>query len=186
MVAERHDLVARDVADRDGGPVVIERFDEAEFPEVAVVLREAYRGTVDDDDGDPIDALRLAARGEYGDPLPETFLRVMVDGATAAATMWTFWRGRPLVAFVFTHPDFQRRGSATALIRAAARHVPDGAVSLVVTAASPAVSTYRNLGFVEVDPPTAELGPASTADLAATCDADAASEAASGPARDMR
>jgi ribosomal protein S18 acetylase RimI-like enzyme len=94
-------------------------------PEDLVALAEllvvAYSGTVDDLGQTPAEALEELEQhttGEVvGPPLWDASF-LSLDGDTPVATVLTTnENGRPLLAYIYTHPKWQSRGLATALIR---------------------------------------------------------------------
>lgn len=115
---------------------------------------ESYRGTVDWEDGDDESVaaaeIRNTIAGDYGTFLPAASLQVRVGGVVASQIVCTLFEDEPLIAFVYTNPDFAGRGLATTLIRAAAHALDqDGhtELALYVTDSNPAVELYEKLGF---------------------------------------
>jgi len=130
------------------------RADDA--PDLARLMLDAYRGSVDDEGGslaDAADEIRKTQAGAYGDYLPDCSRVVERDGALASALLVTRWRGRPFVAYAMTAPAFKRKGLArAALIDAMHALLARGEtlLSLVVTIENRAAADlYRELGFVE-------------------------------------
>lgn len=123
---------------------------------LAVLMLEAYRGTVDDEGGtmdDALDEVACLLAGDYGDFDLDASEVVERDGALAAATLITRWEDEPFVAFSMTAAAAKRRGLArTGLQRAMATLAARGETRLglmVTTANEPAVALYRSLGFAE-------------------------------------
>jgi ribosomal protein S18 acetylase RimI-like enzyme len=120
-------------------------------------MYEAYRGTVDDE-GETLEQSVEEARGALGGKYGELLTRcsfLIANGFTpVSATVVTLWEGRPLLAFVLTHPDHQGHGMGTFLVRRSIDALLDQGfdeVDLFVTRANePAVRIYERLGFQDV------------------------------------
>lgn len=121
----------------------------------AVLMFEAYAGTVDDEGGTLEQAreeVRKTFANEYG-RYDASCSRVLErSGVLANATIITSYREHPLIAFSLTSPAFQRQGLARAgMQQAIAALAASGAtqVQLIVTKANtPAVRLYESLGFI--------------------------------------
>ena len=121
---------------------------------LASLMLEAYRGTVDDDGetlDDAIDVVDSLMAGEFGD-VDQQASGVFIEGdAPIAATIVTHHNGRPLVAFSMTHPVAQRRGFARRGLRHCIGVLARGdcdEITLVVTSTNNgAVDLYRSMGF---------------------------------------
>ncbi len=155
LVARLDDLAAPDAR--------VRKTTDSDVAELAEVMLEAYRGTVDDEGGDLADAVeefRKAGKGEYGEPIRDAWLALLgEDGSIQAGIVVTRWRQRPFVTFVFTHPRWKGRGHAAALVGAAAsvlQNAGETELSLVVTRENPAMRLYERLGFVERELPAHE------------------------------
>ncbi len=124
-------------------------------PALAALMLDAYRGTVDDEGETPEQALAVLqqwADGDFGQPMWAVSEVVQREGRLVAATLVTLWQDLPLVAFVMTHPDWQRQGLARAGLRRAMQRLCAGdetVLRLVVTASNgPAMALYESLGFL--------------------------------------
>lgn len=134
--------------------------DDAE--QLARLMLDSYRGTVDDGGETLDDARREVTKliaGDFGSVDWEASLVVELDGELISATIVTRDRvappplsaGEAFVAFSMTAPDWKRRGLArSCLLRVIellqARGEPR--LHLVVTRTNaPAVRLYRSLGF---------------------------------------
>lgn len=130
-------------------------FDINDLDALAPLMLRAYRGTVDDE-GETVEqaaaALRSTAEGAYGDFLPGCSRVIERGGALRSAALITRQKGRPLVAFTFTDPDFAGQGLAGACMASAMAALfaqGERELSLVVTLANtPARRLYARLGFV--------------------------------------
>ena len=125
-----------------------------DYPAVAAVLHDAYRGTVHDEGEEPADSLAEVIgtmSGRYGPPIPSACLVGLDDGGrTVAAVMTTVFEGEPLIAHAVTDPACRRRGWATGLIEQALQAVADtgyAKANLVVIQGNLAQSLYERLGF---------------------------------------
>jgi ribosomal protein S18 acetylase RimI-like enzyme len=123
------------------------------------LLYFAYKGGVDDE-GQSVEEARVEGvetlQGRYGAIIwPACFVATASangENAVCCSVVTESERFGAFIAFVATHPDFQRRGLAGALMAKsidALREVEVDRVTLVVTDANEhAVSLYRKLGFV--------------------------------------
>jgi ribosomal protein S18 acetylase RimI-like enzyme len=124
---------------------------------LALLMLDAYRGTIDDHEGSTLgDAraeIRETLRGSYGDFLPACSDVVERDGRLVAATLVTRYEGVPFLSFAMTDPAWKRRGLARAgLCRAINALVALGETELrlVVTEGNPAEGLYASMGFRRV------------------------------------
>jgi GNAT superfamily N-acetyltransferase len=138
----------------------IARITDAELPDVARLMVDGYRGTIDfegETDDDALEELEGAVAGANGPPLREAWLLSRTPEGTAASAICCIrWRGMPFISYVFTAADQKGRGYAGALIRHAAAALVEGGESelvLFVTVGNPARTLYERLGFVEAEEP---------------------------------
>jgi GNAT superfamily N-acetyltransferase len=138
-------------------PLPVRITTEDDFPALAALLVVAYAGTVDDLGQTPDEALvelwDHTTGGLIGPMLWECSF-VAHDGQTPAATVITCEEnGVPLLPYIYTHPDWQGRGLATALIQYAMNALLDRGhkqVRLRVAHANlRARRLYEHIGFVE-------------------------------------
>jgi GNAT superfamily N-acetyltransferase len=121
---------------------------------LAVLMHEAYRGSIDDEGETPADTCALVRRlfeGEFG-PMLWSLSEVTVSGdRLVAAALLTLWSGGPFLAFLITSPAHRRRGLARGGLersfnRLAAGDEPE--LRLVVTQGNLAAEAlYESLGF---------------------------------------
>jgi GNAT superfamily N-acetyltransferase len=131
--------------------------DDAEA--IAVLMFEAYRGTIDAEPTDTLDTARAEVattlEGGYGDLMPQASFLAEEGDRLVSASLVTRWRDHPLIAFTMTRPDRTGRGlSRAALSRSLAALADAGEdhVDLAVTDGNePAQHLYGTLGFVEVE-----------------------------------
>jgi GNAT superfamily N-acetyltransferase len=96
---------------------------------IAQLMLDAYRGTVDDAGETLAEALHEVHgfwAGTAGvTPWAEMCMGVRVGDEVVAACLVGEWQSRqvPLIAYVLTHPAWQRRGLASALVGRALRHL---------------------------------------------------------------
>jgi GNAT superfamily N-acetyltransferase len=152
-IAMSAQLVHRDIAP----PLPIRVLTEDDIPSLAELLVAAYAGTVDDLGQTPAEALaelRDHTTGELIGPVLWDCSFVALDGETPAATVITCKeKGVPLLPYIYTHPDWQRRGLASALIQYAMNALLDRGykqVRLRVALANlSARRLYEHFGFVQ-------------------------------------
>jgi len=151
--------LTRALAPEASGPAP-RRLTRADAAPLAELMLEAYRGAPDDEGEGPAEARAEVDRtfdGGYGTMSWEASFAIDFDDrpAIAAATVVTFWRDVPLLAFSCTHPAAQRRGLAGRLIRESARALARAGhvrLELVVTLGNtPAERLYEKLGFVAIE-----------------------------------
>lgn len=128
--------------------------DPSDAPALGALMLAAYRGTVDDEgefEDDAVTEVERTLAGEYGPLIADASLVVEDDRRLMGASMITMWEEHPLVAYMFVHPDAQRRGVATHLMASignALLSAGHARLDLFVTEANtPAVNLYRKLGF---------------------------------------
>lgn len=120
---------------------------------LGILMKRAYEGTIDDE-GETLDQccqeVRGTLAGKYGPFLHDVSFVTFADGRIVSASLVTLYKGKPLLAYSMTDPDYQRRGLAGGLIRKsldalASTETPE--LFLVVTVGNPAQKLYENLGF---------------------------------------
>lgn len=127
--------------------------DGVDLTELAELMLAAYRGTVDDEGEDLDDTLteiRATLSGEYGPLLSSASGAFCDDDGVASAIFVTGRAEIPLISYVVTAPNRQRRGLGTTLIeRACAVLAAQGYkdVELAVTVGGAGEQLYRRLGF---------------------------------------
>lgn len=147
---------------RDTGPQIlppregVRNLVPADDDALAALMYIAYLGTVDDLGTTPDEAARETQstfQGVYGTVLWGcSFVVEDQEQLTAACVVTRYANGRdPLIAFTMTHPEHQRRGLASHLLRRSIGtlyHNGCTRVFLHVTAANRgALTLYEKLGF---------------------------------------
>lgn len=121
----------------------------------------AFRGAADDDYAAPSDASADAAgtlTGAWGPVLWYASRVAQAGQALAAASIVVrdqAHQDRPLLAFILTDPDWQRRGIGRRLIEESIARLDSAGISelhLAVTRDNPATQLYQRLGFRAVPP----------------------------------
>lgn len=142
----------------DGFTVRPPRMEDAEA--LAVLMIEAYRGTIDYD-GETVEDARgeIAAflAGERGGPamLAQSCL-AEVDGTVAAASLVAAWNDRncPLIAYVMTHAAWKQQRLGRRLVTeslAALHRQGHGEVRAVITTGNePSERLFLGLGFRKI------------------------------------
>jgi ribosomal protein S18 acetylase RimI-like enzyme len=139
------------------GPWPIRELRPEDAEVLGALMYQAYRGTVDDEGEtleQSVEEARGALGGKYGELLTRSSFVIEADSKPVSVTLVTLWEGRPLLAFLLTHPDHQGQGMGTYLVRRTIAALLDqgfGEVDLFVTRANePAVRIYERLGFQDV------------------------------------
>lgn len=128
---------------------------EVDVKQSARLMVDAYRGTVDWQEGDDESVakseLEKVFAGKYGQFLESASLCLVDDfGAAKAQIACSLIDSEPTILFVYTASKFKRQGLAERLIRQAAfelHRLGYETVSLYVTEQNPALSLYERLGF---------------------------------------
>jgi putative acetyltransferase len=132
---------------------------EADSEALAVLMLNAYRGTIDADGSETIDDARTEVRGYFaansGAPLLEHSYVVSEGGRLVSAVLASRFEGKPLLAYAMTAPSHKGRGLASALTHRALdslRAAGDAQMHLWVTAGNAdAEHIYERIGFRDVD-----------------------------------
>ena len=121
------------------------------------LLYDAYKGTIDDE-GDDINAAIAEAQetlqGRYGNVILDASFAAFAESSDDFASITLvseYPKANPLLAYAATHPQHQKRGLSTQLIRkslAALKAAKVERLHLVVTKENvQAVRIYQRLGF---------------------------------------
>ncbi|MBI1885167.1 MAG: GNAT family N-acetyltransferase [Chloroflexi bacterium] len=137
------------------GPFDARNPGEHEVPALAELMFVSYAGSIDDEGWSVEETqheVAAFADGKYGPPLWECSFVAMVSGRPASAVLLCEENGVPLLAYVYTHPEFRGRGLVTGLVQralTALRHRGYAKARLRVTIGNAAAEhVYRKLGFV--------------------------------------
>ena len=135
--------------------LVVSTFGRDQIPEIAELMIDAYRGTVDDEGEnvqDAIDELARAADGAYGEPIPDAWLVARGDNGRAdSAIVITRHHDAPFVSYVFTRKERTGAHLASGLVILVMEHLAakgETTIALGVAADNPALHIYQRLGFV--------------------------------------
>jgi ribosomal protein S18 acetylase RimI-like enzyme len=132
----------------------------ADAQALAVLMDEAYRGTIDHEGETPeqcLEEMTGTLTGKYGPFLGFASFGIFEEGQAVSVSIVTLWKEKPLLAWSMTHPRAQGKGYAKFLIErsidALARNgYPE--VWLVVTDGNvSAEHLYRKIGFQLIGPP---------------------------------
>jgi RimJ/RimL family protein N-acetyltransferase len=127
--------------------------DDAEA--LAVLMLDAYTGTIDFDESDTLDVARNEVGGYLsGSPMLEHGFLALDGGVPVAAVLVSWYEGNPLIGYVMTAAAHKGRGLATALttLALASLHAAgEREVHLWVTRGNThAERIYERLGFREI------------------------------------
>lgn len=131
---------------------------KADVDDLAQLMLDAYRGTIDYD-GESIDEAKaeLTDYLESSPRLASSYV-AMVDGTMAGAILLATWSGEPLVSYVMTRPEYKNQGLGTALLQAslrALRHEGEERVHAFITDGNTASEAlFRGAGADLVKPDT--------------------------------
>jgi RimJ/RimL family protein N-acetyltransferase len=136
-----------------GLPVRHPKADDAEA--LAVLMLDAYTGTIDFDESDTLDVARNEVGGYLsGSPMLEHGFLALDGGVPVAAVLVSWYEGNPLIGYVMTAAAHKGRGLATALttLALASLHAAgEREVHLWVTRGNThAERIYERLGFREI------------------------------------
>lgn len=122
---------------------------------LANLMVDAYRGTVDWEEGDnetqALVEIKETMSGKYGS-FQAKASGAIVDsyGNPISALFVSIFEGRPTVIFLFTRKDHLKQGFATSLIRNSAYVLEKSGhseIALYVSTENPARMLYERLGF---------------------------------------
>jgi len=126
---------------------------------LAVLMDDAYRGTIDAEPGQDLDDARseVAATfaGDYGAPMPEASVLAFEGDELVSAAIVTRFEEAPFVAFTMTRSSHKGRGLSRAVMTRSMRVLAGAGEShldLIVTAGNdPAQRLYSSLGFITIE-----------------------------------
>jgi hypothetical protein len=121
---------------------------------LAVLVLEAYRGTIDDE-GEDLDAARAFIAESFAEsPLLGASWMAHAAGVPVSAVLLRRWRGQPLVTFVVTHPSHKGERLASALVRRSLSSLVSAgetqAVAFITDGNTPSERLFARLGFERV------------------------------------
>lgn len=93
----------------------------ADTDDLTELMLDAYRGTVDYDDESLEDARVEMSDYFDGSPLLDHSFVATVDGTIVGAILLSEWRGKPLIGYVMTRPEYKNQGLGSLLLRASLR-----------------------------------------------------------------
>ena len=122
---------------------------------LAVLMLDAYQGTIDADGSETLDVARDEVRGYFaGEPMLEHSFVALDAEVPVAAVLVTRHEGNPLIGYVMTAASHKGRGLATALTAlalASLRAAGERQAHLWVTRGNThAERIYERLGFTDV------------------------------------
>ena len=139
-----------------------------DLDDLAALMLDAYRGTIDADGSETLEDARTEVRGFFGSTSGEPMLEhsyLALDGERlVGAVLVSRFEGTPLLAYAMTAPSHKGRGLATGLTGralASLRGAGDRQMHLWVTAGNAdAEHIYERLGFrdVHTSPPSPHGG----------------------------
>ena len=135
----------------------VRRVIPADAEALAVLMLDAYAGTIDADGSETLDDARTEVDGFFARaPLLEHSLVAEGDGRLAGAVLVARHDDMPMLGYVMTAADHTGRGVASALVARALRSLHAGGerrAHLWVTAGNtPAERIYARLGFRKARP----------------------------------
>jgi GNAT superfamily N-acetyltransferase len=144
--AEPMELAVRHPAEQDGD-------------DLAQLMLDAYRGTIDADGSETLEDARTEVHGYFaaksGEPMLQHSQLAFDGDRLVSAILVSRFEGIPLLAYAMTAPSHKGRGLAPRLTRVALeslRRAGDHQVHLWVTAGNAgAEHIYERLGFRDVD-----------------------------------
>ena len=133
---------------------------------IARLMDRSYQGTIDHQ-GETLeqcaDEIRSTLTGKYGAFFDFASFGIFESGKALSASLVTFWKEKPLLAFSMTDPDAQKNGHARFLIERSISALAERGYSefyLVVTEGNTSAERlYRRLGFEFLGPALPEGPP---------------------------
>lgn len=135
---------------------MVRSFESFSIEQSAALLVDAYRNTIDwqegDDEATAFEEMTATVAGKYGEFLNKASHGIADgQGQPIAQIVCSLIDSNPTILFVYTAGEHKKRGLAERLIRHAAfelERLGHPIVSLYVTEANPAMRLYERLGFV--------------------------------------
>ena len=126
---------------------------------LALLMDRAYRGTIDHEGESPaqcLEEMHGTVTGKYG-PFLDGASFVITEGQNSlSASLVTFWKEKPLLAFSMTDPSAQNKGYSKFLIERSISALAEAGYSqlfLVVTEGNSAAERlYDRIGFIKSGP----------------------------------
>jgi RimJ/RimL family protein N-acetyltransferase len=106
-------------------PVTLRRPTHGDHEDLAELMLEAYRGTIDYDGEDLVAAREEVDAYLRTSPLLEVSCLASLGAETVGAVLVTLWRDEPLIGYVMTRPEHKNRGLATLMLRTTLRALAD-------------------------------------------------------------
>lgn len=132
-----------------------------DLEELASLMLDAYRGTIDEEGEtyeDALNEVRAYFSGQRGGPAQLDGSQIFERGRTIrAACLVADWTERraPIIAYVMTRADWKRQGYAEALLVACLRDLKDQECSevwaVITEGNEPAEKLFQQIGFQRMD-----------------------------------
>ena len=162
-MSRRHMVIDLDDRPDPAGPMAfaLRHPTNDDLDDLAALMLDAYRGTIDADGSETLEDARTEVRGylaaKSGEPMLEHSHLAFDGDKLVGAILVSRFDGTPLLAYAMTAAAHKGRGIATQLTRRALdslRGAGDRQMHLWVTAGNAdAEHMYERLGFRDVDPP---------------------------------
>ena len=125
-----------------------------DIPALAVLMDLSFQGTIDHE-GETLaqceKEIQGTLTGKYGPFMASASFCIVQGEKIASATLLTHWKGKPLLAFSMTAPEFKGQGMAGKLIEqsiSALFAIGESELRLAVTEGNTsAQNLYKRLGF---------------------------------------
>jgi RimJ/RimL family protein N-acetyltransferase len=98
-------------------PITLRRPTLEDRDDLARLMLDAYRGTIDYDGEDLEAALNEVDGYLGGSPMLDMSRVAILEGWVVGAVLVTLWRDEPLIGYVMTVPEHKNKGLATTLLR---------------------------------------------------------------------
>ncbi|WP_459129421.1 GNAT family N-acetyltransferase [Guggenheimella bovis] len=133
-----------------------ERIVKGDVPKLADTMYTSYRNTIDYD-GETLlemrDEVESILEGKDFPFLSDASFVVKEDGRIVSAVLTSLLNDKPLIAYLFTLPEYRNRHLATRLLEAVIEVLEERGfkeVTLACTVGNPAYHLYRRFGFREL------------------------------------
>lgn len=130
--------------------VELRRPQKGDLTDLAELMLDAYRGTIDYD-GESIDEAESEVSDYFASsPMEEASYVATVEGSIAGAILVSTWQQEPLISYVMTRPEYKNQGLGTLLLSEAMSTLRqsgnDRVHAFITDGNTPSVALFRGAG----------------------------------------